>query len=159
MSQSLEIFVPEFGEIDASEWPRVEREALSRYSRLLRAYPAGPINGSVTTRNVGKGANWSVIVLILSGLFFTIPEAHKRVRESLEEWRRIFKELKPLFSWLLGTKRALYPDQYLFLVALFSVAECIEPSVLVFLGFTRLKITLTLQITGHCSFRLPMARG
>ena len=138
MSQQLELLVSEFGEVDDSEWPRVEREAIGHYSQLLRSYPAGPIDGSVTIRNIGRGADLSVVVLVVGGLFFTIPEAHKRVRESLEEWRRIFKEFKSVSSWLIGKKRALYPEQYLFLVALFSVVERTEPDALTFLGFTQL---------------------
>lgn len=138
MSLSLEILVSEFGEVDDSEWPRVQSEAIGQYSQLLQNYPAGPIDGSVAIRNIGRGADWAVVVLVIGGLFFTIPEAHKRVRESLEEWRRIFKELKSVSSWLFSSKHALYPDHYLFLVAVFFVAERAETDELTFLGFTQL---------------------
>lgn len=138
MSQRLEIVVAEFGKVDDSDWPDVMREAIDRYSERLHSYPPGPVDGSVAVRNIGRGADWLVVVLVVGGLFFTIPETHKKVRESLEEWQRIFKELKSVASWLVGTKRALYPDQYLFLVALFSLAERIEPGELTFLGRTQL---------------------
>jgi hypothetical protein len=99
MSQSLDILVPEFGELDDAEWPRAERDAIAHYSRRLRTYPGGPIDGSVMTRNIGKGADWSVVAIVVGGgLFFAIPEAHKKIRETLEEWRRIFKELTSFFS-------------------------------------------------------------
>lgn len=138
MLQQLEILVSEFGEIDDSEWPRVKNEAIDHYSKLLHTYPAGPIDGSVTIRNIGKGADWPVVVLIFGGLFFIIPEAHKRVRESLEEWQRIFKEFKSISLWLASKKRALYPDQYLFLVAVSSAVKRVGPDTLIYLGSTRL---------------------
>lgn len=138
MSQELEILVLEFGEVNDLNWSRVEIETVRRYNERLHAYPAGPVNGSVTIRNIGRGADWLVVVLILGGLFFTIPETHKKIRESLEEWQHIFKEFKSLVSWLVGKKAVIYPDQYLFMVALFSVVELVNLDTLVFLGFVRL---------------------
>lgn len=138
MKQSLDILVPEFSEIDDSEFSRAEEKAIAYYSSLLQTYPGAPAEGSASTRNIGKGADWIVVVISLGSLFFVIPKAHKHLRESLEEWQRIYKEFKSLISWLLGNKPALYPDQYLFLVALFVAAETANSNDLVFLGFTRL---------------------
>ena len=138
MSRQLEIAVLEFGEVNDSDRPRVEKEVLCHYMRLLDNYPAGPIAGSVEIRNIGKGADWPIVILAIGGLFFTIPEATRKVRDSLEEWRRIFKEFQEVMSWILGKKRAIYPDQYLFLVGLFAVAARVEPDALTFLGLARL---------------------
>ena len=138
MAQQLEIIVPEFGEVDDSDWAFVQEQTIQHYSRLLEAYPGRELHGTVAIRDIGRGADWSVVVLVLTGVFFAIPEAHKRIRESLEEWRRIFKELKAASSWLLGKKPAFYPDAYLFLVALFCVVDRGEPNGLTFLGCIRL---------------------
>ncbi|WP_223619032.1 hypothetical protein [Lysobacter sp. ESA13C] len=140
MSQYLEILVAEFGEIDDSAWSEAERIAIDNYLQLLQTYPSRPIEGSVTIRNIGRGADWSVIALAIGGLFLAIPEAHKRLRESLEEWRRIFKEFQSISSWLglVGKKSVLYPDQYLFLIATFHVVDRFEPDAIIFLNALRL---------------------
>jgi hypothetical protein len=89
-------------------------------------------------RNIGKGADWSVIVLAITGIFLAIPEAHKKVRESYEEWQLIFKELKSFYSRIIPKKIALYPDQYLFLIALNQVVTKTNLECLLFLGFSTL---------------------
>lgn len=134
----MEILVLEFGEIEDSAVSKVELDAISKYSNLIQNHPSGSIDSSVSVRNIGKGADWSVIILTITGIFFAIPEAHKKVRESFEEWQRIFKELKSFFSWLIPKKIALYPNQYLFLIALNLVAAQTNPEELIFLGFTSL---------------------
>jgi hypothetical protein len=136
--QAMETLVLEFGEIEDSAVSKVELAAVSKYSNLLQNYSSGSVDGSVSVRNIGKGADWLVIVLTITGIFFAIPEAHKKVRESFEEWQHIFKELKSLYSWLIPKKIVLYPNQYLFLIALNLVATKTNPKELIFLGFTSL---------------------
>lgn len=136
--QAMETLVIEFGEIKDTAVSRVESEAVSKYSNLIQNYSTGIVYGSVSLRNIGKGTDWSVIVLTITGIFLAIPEAHKKVRESYEEWQHIFKELKSFYSWLIPKKVALYPNQYLFLIALNQVVSQTNSNELVFLGFTSL---------------------
>lgn len=134
MSQKTELFILAIGTPADDEWESAESEALSLYRQRLESYPGAPIHGSVSLRNLGKGADWYVIAVTVGGAFFAIPELHKRIRESLEEYRLIWNNLKGLFSWLVRDKRALYPDQYLFLAALFHVSEEYDADRLIFLG-------------------------
>lgn len=136
--QAMETLVLEFGEIEDDAVNRAESAAILKYSNLLNEYSSGSIHGLVSVRNIGKGADWSVIVLTITGIFFAIPETHKKVRESIEEWQLIFKELKSLYLKVIPKKFALYPDQYLFLIALNSVISKTNLEALVFVGFSTL---------------------
>lgn len=136
--QAIETLVLEFGEIEDSSVSTVELAAISNYSNLIQNYSQSTLDGLVSVRNIGKGAEWSVIVLTITGIFFAIPEAHKKVRESFEEWQHIFKELKSLYTCLIHNKVALYPNQYLFLITLNLIAIKTNPKELIFLGFISL---------------------
>lgn len=43
---------------------------------------------------------------------------HKKIRENIEEWLRICHELRTFFRLIFGEKKALYPDEFLFLLAI-----------------------------------------
>jgi len=135
MQSNFEILIPEFGERDDA---RVQQDVVAGYRERLRSYPDGVIRGTVATRNIGKGADWIVVAVSIAGLFFTIPKAHKLVRESWEEWQRIYQEIKVVLSWLVPHKPAYYPDGYLFLIAVSVLVEDVEDSDLTFLGLDRL---------------------
>lgn len=119
-----------------------EKEEVDNLLQKLESYPSGCIPAEVGTKDIGRGADWLVVsVTILSGaagLFFAVPAAHKRVRESLEEWDRIFREFKRLLDWLSIEKPVILPDEYLFLEALSKLDEECEASELVFLGGNRI---------------------
>jgi len=138
---SMEIIINPFG--DPSQH-RVEREKEEIDNLLLKfeRYPGSYIPVKVGTRDIGKGAEWLIVsVTILSGatgLFFAIPAAHKKIRETLEEWQRIFNEFRRLLDWLSIKEPIMLPDQYLFLVALSKLNEKCEASESVFLGINRI---------------------
>lgn len=134
MSQQTELLIPAFGSPADDDWERAEVDALSHYRQRIESYPGAPISGTVSLRNLGKGADWYVIAVAIGGLFFVIPELHKRIRESLEEYKLIWKELKNLSGWLSGSAPILHPDHYLFLAALFHVSEQASAESLIFLG-------------------------
>lgn len=52
----------------------------------------------------GIGADWPTITLELigtaTGLFFTIPAIHKKIREAISEWKQIENEISKFISWL-----------------------------------------------------------
>ncbi|WP_417551522.1 hypothetical protein [Marinomonas fungiae] len=133
----MEILINPFGE-PSDDWEEQQRNKQSLLRRL-EENPDGNIPAEVGVKNIGRGADWHVVsITILStatGLFFAIPAAHKKVRESLEEWRRIYNEFSRLLSWLAINSPIYYPDHYLFLVALLNLDDDTEASELEYLGF------------------------
>jgi len=117
-SEPFELLIAEFGEIPDEDVARVHREAIDRHTRRLREFPNPPIQASVEVRNIGRGADWWVIAVTAASLYFAIPAIHKRIREDLEEWRKIHAKMQRFAGWVCGSKPAYYPDTYLFLTAL-----------------------------------------
>ena len=142
MTSNLELFVVAFGEMNSDTREQEEHEAIQFYRQRLAEYPRGRIGAVVSTRNLGRGADWIVVAISIASTaatgFIAIPKAHKLIRESVEEWARILNELKALFSWVVGDKPALYPDAHLFLLALFHLDQRNNASELMFQGYTRL---------------------
>lgn len=68
--------------------------------------------------NHGTAADWPTVTITVTGLagaFFIIPEAHKRVREAFEEWKKIGGELSALIVWLSDKFPVVsYPKELLF---------------------------------------------
>ncbi|WP_196157177.1 hypothetical protein [Reinekea sp. G2M2-21] len=133
----MEILINPFGE-PSNDWREEERKAKQSLLRRLEGNPDGNIPAEVAIKNIGRGADWHVLSLTIlstaTGLFFVIPAAHKKVRESLEEWRRIYNEFSRLLSWLAINSPIYFPDHYLFLVALLNLDEDTEASELEYLG-------------------------
>jgi hypothetical protein len=137
----MEIIINPFGDPSQHKVER-EKEEVESLLQKFESYPGGYVPAEVGTKNIGKGADWLVVsVTILSGatgLFFAIPAAHKKVRETLEEWDRILKEFKRLLEWLSIKKPVMLPDEYLFLEALTRLDEDCEASELLFLGVNKI---------------------
>ncbi|EIV1777536.1 hypothetical protein MOU97_004221 [Vibrio vulnificus] len=93
-----------------------EIESTIRHSLLESKFP---IEFLIRESNIGRGADYPVTVIqvisVLGFVGFVIPEAHKRVRESLEEWSRIrdyFSKLSALLSQ--NNSIIALPDEVLF---------------------------------------------
>jgi len=133
----MEILINPFGE-PGDDWEEKERKEIRALLRKLEDNPGGYVPAEVGIKNIGRGADWHVLSLTIlstaTGLFFAIPAVHKKVRESLEEWRRIYNEFSRLFNWLAFSSPVFYPDDYLFLVALLKLDEDTEASELEYLG-------------------------
>jgi hypothetical protein len=133
----MEILVNPFGE-PTDDFEKEEQAAILDILDKLETYPDGHIPTEVGIKNIGRGADWSLISISIlstaSFLFFAIPAAHKKVRESLEEWKRIYNEFSSLIKWLSFSCPVYYPDHYLFLVALLKLDENTEASELIFLS-------------------------
>ncbi len=73
---------------------------------------------SAKETNHGTATDWPTITLTISGLIgtlFVIPEAHKKIRESYEEWKKIGNELKSFISWVISKYPIVtYPKEFLF---------------------------------------------
>jgi hypothetical protein len=133
----MEILVNSFGELK-DDFEQEEKAAIRAVLDKLESYPDGHIPAEVGVKNIGRGADYYVVsISILSAasvLFFAIPTAHKKVRESLEEWKRIYNEFSRLISWFAFSSPIYYPEHYLFLVALLKLDEDTEASELTFLS-------------------------
>jgi hypothetical protein len=139
---STRILVLEFAEIEDEAWAAAESKALDLYRERLRSNPSGSIDGDVSIQNIGSGADWIVVAIRLTEFafmgFIAIPSAHKKVRESIEEWKRIFLELRNTFFWIKGNKKAIYPDPYLFLTAICHLTDTLGPCDLIYKGCCRI---------------------
>ncbi|HIF5828868.1 TPA: hypothetical protein ACY4P9_004723 [Vibrio parahaemolyticus] len=81
-----------------------------------------PVECSIQEHNIGRGADNPVTVVqvlsILGLVGFVIPEAHKRVRESIEEWSRIKGHFTKLHTLLSRNYRVIaLPEEVLFIKA------------------------------------------
>lgn len=137
----MEIIINPFGDPSQHTVER-EKDEVDSVLQKFESYPGVYVPVEVGTKNIGKGADWLVVsVTILSsatGLFFAVPAAHKKVREILEEWNRIFKEFRKLLDWLSFKNHVMLPDEYLFLEALSKLDEECEASELTFLGVNKI---------------------
>jgi len=107
-----------FGELSDENW----KEAVAAEEEHLRERVASykgrpPLNAEVAAINIGRGADWIVLAVSFGVAAIAIPEAHKKVRENIEEWIRIYRELHSFYSWIVKGRKSFYPDGYLFLKA------------------------------------------
>lgn len=141
-SRDTELLILAFGEIPDSAWHRELATAKSFFEERLVKCPQGALVGDVSIRNIGRGADWTVIAVSITSTvaaaLVAIPKAHKFVRENVEEWKRIYRELRAIYDWMCADRPALYPDAYLFLVALTQIEEIVNSESLAFIGVTRL---------------------
>ena len=113
-----------------AERQRLE-DILSREQNISR-------DSTVHVENIGRGADWDVIFVTIVSLAITIPEVHKKIREYAEEYNQIWGNIKSVFQRLTEGRHALYPDEYLFLVAIEHLGEIIDPAALTYKGLHRM---------------------
>ena len=139
MQRQLELLIISFGELPDDSWKQEVAKAESRLRERVASYEGSiRFNADVTSKNIGRGADWTVLALCFAGAAFVIPELHKKVRENLEEWRRIYQELYAFFSWILEERKALYPDEFVFLKAIEILSEQSLMEGMEFKGMSRL---------------------
>ena len=93
--------------------------------RRLGEYPAGVVHAEAYDAAVGAGADISSIVLTVlsvgSLVFFGLPEAHKRIREALSEWKLMKQNYDALLAWI--AKRCYIHSQPIEAALLTSLGE------------------------------------
>lgn len=137
--EHLEALVVAFSEIADEDWQRVVRAAEHEFQERAAAFDSPAISEiEVSSRNIGRGADWTVLALSFAIAAWTVPEVHRKIRENIEEWRRIYQELEKLFTWIARGKPVLYPDQYLFLKALQALPSGTPEDGLEYKGVARL---------------------
>jgi hypothetical protein len=134
----VETVVVALGDPSDEAWEQKLRDAERESKRRVSSFRSGIISDiDVSVRDIGRGADWTVLVLSFVIAAWATPEIHRKVRENIEEWCRIYQELHRFFTWIARGKRVLYPDQYLFLKAIQNLPA--SPSAdLEFKGLTRL---------------------
>lgn len=122
----MDIIYRPFGELSDDEWKSAIAEKIAEYNSRLSAYSGPSIEYRVRETNHGKGADLVTITVSLISLggiaFFGIPAAHKKVREAIEEWRKIRDEISALVNWISNDKPSL-PIELLFLEAVVDLSK------------------------------------
>ena len=125
------------------DWPEQTPEIIKRLDTTLDSYDER-VQFQLSEENIGSGADWPVIAINIAAIagtaFFAIPASHKKIRESLEEWKLIGKNFLKLFEYISGTERVItYPIQILFLDAIENLAKQKNSENAVFLSATTLE--------------------
>ena len=85
------------------------------------------IEYKIIETNHGKGADWPTIALVLMNVFFVIPACHKKIRESISEWKLIYNSICGLTKWISEKFRILfYPKELLLLDALSELEKSLD---------------------------------
>lgn len=128
-----------FGELSDEDWKEEVAAEETRVRKRIASYEGGPpLEAEVAATNIGRGADWMVLAVSFGVAAIAIPEVHKKVRESIEEWIRIYRELHAFFSWIVEGRNALYPDEYLFLKAIETLSERLLLEGMEFKGVARI---------------------
>jgi hypothetical protein len=96
--------------------------------------------------NLGAGADWIVFAIDLAiwtgAAIFTIPKAHKFVRESYEECKKIHSEILALIDKARGNRKVVrYPPEVLYLEALQAVLATLPKGEVQFLYHSPLPVS------------------
>lgn len=122
MQKHYEVLIHAYGEIADDIFDEIIKDTETQLSNKISECQS-PIDGvKISTKNIGKGADWLVLAMYFVAAAIVIPEAHKKIREGIEEWQRIYSELHSFFTRVIGSKSAFFPDEYLFLVAVFHLS-------------------------------------
>ncbi|TYO99842.1 hypothetical protein EDC39_1012 [Geothermobacter ehrlichii] len=98
------------------------------------------VDYSIQETNFGVGADWPTIALDVATIagvgFFAVPEAHKRVREALEEWQLISANIKKLIDWIGGKESIVaQPIELIFIAASEALLSLVKNDDAVFLKY------------------------
>ena len=102
------------------DWSIQPRNFKKSFSSKMKKSPYGEVIYLLQQTNHGLGADWPTVTVtifsIASFLLFAIPEGHKKIRESIEEWEKIKTELEKLIYWIFKRKTIIqYPKEILYL--------------------------------------------
>jgi len=96
----MNVYLNELGEpVGGEEW---EAEVESKLQKIKKDLERElDFDVEVSSINLGAAADWLVVAITIASTgFFLIPATHKRLRETIEEWGRIFNHFKKLRQWL-----------------------------------------------------------
>lgn len=102
--------------------PIIKNQIQKRFSEYEK-----DIEYKIIETNHGKGADWATIALVLMNVFFVIPASHKKIRESISEWKLIYNNICGLTNWISEKFRILfYPKELLLLDALSELEKSLD---------------------------------
>jgi hypothetical protein len=89
---------------EGPDWPEQAVDATRKITEVLLSYPDGKVDFSISEGDHGIGADMPVLVLEILGigttLFFGIPALHKKIRETIQEWKKIVCNVERLLKWI-----------------------------------------------------------
>jgi len=92
---------------EGADWPEQATKARQQIAEDLLSYPDGKVDFSLREGDHGIGFDMPVLVLEVLGigttLFFGIPALHKKIRETIQEWKKIRDSIERLLRWI-GTR-------------------------------------------------------
>ena len=138
----MEVLINSFGDPGGHNYEQKKLDDIKLIQDRFNEYSTQSITAKIEVKDIGKGADWEVISIsiptIATALFFTIPAAHKKIRESIEEWHRISNEFKSFVKWMSFTSSVYYSDHFLFLSSLASFDDKVDVANLIYLGCKKL---------------------
>lgn len=117
------------------------------------------VDYSIQETNFGVGADWPTIVLNVATIagvgFIALPEAHKRVREALEEWQLVGANVKKLIEWIGGNELIVaQPIELIFITASEALLSLTKKDDAVFLKYEEIApVGSHEEISGLYDFR------
>lgn len=116
---------------DGRDWDEQEPQIIECIRKSVETFPGGGVEYEIEELDIGTGADWPMILLtvlsLAGGGFFGIPSVHKKIRESIAEWRLIWTKLDHLSKWLKDRHLIMaYPVDMMFLDALHSLDQIAE---------------------------------
>ncbi len=89
---------------EGPDWPEQAVSAMQKITEDFLSYPDGKVDFSLCEGDHGIGFDMPVLILEVLGigttLFFGIPALHKKIRESIQEWKKIADNIETLLKWL-----------------------------------------------------------
>ena len=143
------------------DWHEQTPEIEKQIDGILETYPE-QVDYSIHETNFGGGADWPTIALNVATIagvgFFAIPEAHKQVREALEEWQLIGANIQKLIAWISGrTPLVSQPIELIFVAATEELLSMINEDDAIFLNYQVLSpVGTNDELSGLFEFRFEV---
>jgi hypothetical protein len=86
------------------DWSEQATKARQQIAGHLQSYSDGEVDFSISEGEHGIGLDMPVLILEVLGigttLFFGIPAFHKKIREAIQEWKKIVDNVEKLLQWM-----------------------------------------------------------
>lgn len=125
------------------DWHEQSPEIRRRISEIADKFGES-IDYTIQETNLGTGADWPTItvnVITIAGVgFFALPEAHKRVREALEEWQRIGANFRKFIDWIASKEPVVtQPIEIIFISASEGLLSVLSEDDAVFIKYEEIE--------------------
>ncbi|MDA2933460.1 hypothetical protein MYX82_03865 [Acidobacteria bacterium AH-259-D05] len=116
------VLAPYEDPVKGLDWQEQTPMVKQRLETKLDSHPEGPIEYVLKETDHGIGADWPTITIEFlkwGGLLFSIPAAHRLIRETIQEWKEIKKTLDKIIAWIQEDEQIVsYSIEFAFLKAL-----------------------------------------